>query len=82
MRARPFKDREDAAVSAKVDAPEKNGLEAVVTVDLAAQKVTYVANGVKLEAKLETTLRSITYVGYMMDSALIDVAPIEIERKE
>jgi hypothetical protein len=76
----PFEDREGAAVSADVDAPEAKGLEAVVTVDLAAQKVTYVANGVTLEAELASPLRAINYLGYMMDSALVDVAPIEIER--
>jgi hypothetical protein len=77
-----FQDEEEAAVSAKVDAPEAEGLEAVVTVDLAAQRVMYVANGVKLEAKLASPLRAITYLGYVMDSALIDVAPVEIERKD
>jgi hypothetical protein len=75
-----FSDEERTAVSAKVDAPDNKGLEAVVTVDLAAQKVTYIANGVKLEAKLKSPLRSITHLGYFMDSAMIDVAPIEIER--
>jgi len=78
----PFKETEKAGVSAEVDAPEAKGLEAVVTVDLAAQHVTYVANGVKLEAKLASPLHAITYLGYMMDSALIDVAPIDIEQAE
>jgi hypothetical protein len=61
--------------------PETEGLEAIVTIDLAAQTIMYVANGVRLEAKLESPLRSISHLGYVMDSALIDVAPIEIERK-
>ena len=69
------------AVSARVNAPEKKGLEAVVTVDLAAQKVTYVANGVKLEAQIRTPLKSITHVGYVMDSALVDVVPVKVERE-
>jgi hypothetical protein len=68
------------AVSAKVDAPEEKGLEAVVTVDLTAQEVTFVANGVTLKAKLKSPLRAITHVGYVMDSALIDVMPVKIER--
>ena len=51
-----------------------------MTVDLDAQKVTYVANGATLEAPLKSPLTAITHVGYVMDSALIDVAPIEIER--
>ena len=78
----PFDGGERTAVSAKVDAPDPKGLEAIVTVDLAAQTVTYTANGVKIEAKLKTPLRSITHVGYVMESALVDVAPIEIERKD
>ncbi len=78
----PFAGGEKKAVRAKVSAPEKKGLEAVVTVDLAARKVTYVANGVKLDAKLKSPLRKITHVGYLMDSAVIDVAPITIERND
>jgi len=76
----PFKGAEKSGKSAKVDAPENKGLEAVVTVDLAAQKVTYVANGVKLEAPLKSPLPAITHLGYVIDSAMIDVAPIEVER--
>ncbi len=77
----PFKEAEGRGVSAKVNAPERRGLDAVVTVDLGKQQVTYVANGVKLEATLKRPLRAITYLGYVMDSAAIDVAPIKIERK-
>jgi hypothetical protein len=65
--------------TAKVDAPDDKGLEATVTVDLAAQTVTYIANGVKLEAPLKSPLSAITYLGYVIDSAMIDVSPIEIE---
>jgi hypothetical protein len=78
----PFQEEERTAVSAEVDAPEMRGLEAIVTVDLAANKVTYVANGIKLEAKLKTPMPAITHLGYVMDSALIDVAPIEINRND
>ncbi len=67
------------AKSGKVDAPEKKGLEATVTVDLGAQNVTFIANGVTLEAPLATPLKAITHVGYVMDSALVDVTPVEIE---
>jgi len=76
----PFKGAEKSGKSAKVDAPEDQGLEAIVTVDLAAQKVTFVANGVKLEAPLKSPLPAITHLGYVIDSAMIDVAPIEVER--
>ena len=78
----PFLGPKATTVSAKVDVVESEGLEAIVTVDLAAQTVTYVANGVKLQANLETPLRAITHVGYVMDSALIDVAEVEIERRK
>jgi outer membrane protein assembly factor BamB len=77
-----FIEGEKKAVRANVDAPEKKGLEAVVTVDLAAQTVTYIANGVRLEAQLKSPLRAITHLGYMMDSAVIDVTPIQIERSD
>jgi hypothetical protein len=63
-----------------VDAPDDKGLEAVVTVDLDARKVTYIANGVKLESPLQSPLSAITHVGYVLDSALIDATPIEIQR--
>jgi hypothetical protein len=74
-----FQDKEKSGKSAKVDAPEDKGLEAVVTVDMAAQKVTFIANGVKLETPLKSPLRAVTHLGYVMDSAMIDVAPIEVE---
>jgi hypothetical protein len=75
----PIQGDEEASVSAGVDAPDATGLEAVVTVDLSAQKITYVANGVKLEAELQSPLRAITHLGYVMEGALIDVTSIEIE---
>ncbi len=67
--------------SAPLDAPEARGAEIVVKVDLKAQKVTYTANGVTLEVELARPLKSITHVGYAMESALIDVAPIDIQRQ-
>jgi hypothetical protein len=36
------------------------------------------ADKVTLEVKLEQPLESITHVGYAVDNALIDFAPIEI----
>jgi hypothetical protein len=75
----PFAGEGRRAVSVAVDAPAATGLKAVVTVDLDAQTVTYLANGVPLQAEFERPLKAITHVGYLMDSALIDVAPIEIE---
>lgn len=76
----PFKGGGQAAKSVKVEASEDQGLELVVTVDLTAQKITYLANGVKLEAPLKSPLREITYVGYVVDSAMMDATPIAIER--
>jgi hypothetical protein len=71
---------ENESKTAKVEAPEKKGMEAIVTVALDAQKVTMVANGVTIEAQIDPPLKSITYVGYVQESALIDVAPIVIEK--
>ena len=78
----PFEagDKRDS-VTAKVDAPDAKGLEAVVTVDLDAQKVKYVANGVELKAKLKSPLSEITHVGYLQTGALIDVSDVKIERQ-
>ncbi len=76
----PYKGPRKGTATAQIDAPDKKGLEAVVTVDLDARTVTYLANGVKLEAELKTPLRSITHVGYLIDSALVDVAPIKIKQ--
>jgi hypothetical protein len=72
--------KQQISVSADVDAPAAKGLEAVVTVDLATQQITYVANGVPLNAKIKTPLRTITHVGYVMEGALIDVAALNIDR--
>ncbi len=48
---------------------------------MAAQQVTYVANGVQIEARLQVSLHSVTHLGYLTDIPLIDAAPFEIERK-
>jgi hypothetical protein len=66
-------------IAAKVAVVEAEGVNAIVTVDLAEQMVIYVANGVELKAKLAAPLRSITHIGFVMDSALIDVADVQIE---
>ncbi len=62
---------------APVKIPNK-AMQMVVKVDLAAQKVTYSVNGVTLEAKLKRPLKSITYVGYSVNSAVIEFAPVEV----
>ena len=66
--------------NAPIEVANGKPVDIVVTVDLAAQQVTYTANGVTLEAQLEAPLKSITHVGYAMDSALVDFTPVEIER--
>ncbi len=68
------------AKSAPVKAPEAKGLAIVVTVDLAARKIVFLANGVTIEAPIEKPLEAITHVGYAMDNACVDFAPIQIER--
>ncbi len=64
--------------SANIDVSDNKPVEIVVTVDLKARKVTYKANEVTLEARIERPLKSVTHVGYALDSALIDFAPIKI----
>lgn len=76
----PLEDDAKPSATAKIIASDDGGLDAVVSVDLAAQTVTYVANGQMLKAALAKPLRSITHVGYAVNSALIDVAPVHIEQ--
>jgi hypothetical protein len=64
--------------SVKIDAPDDKGMEIVVEVDLKTRKIVYTTNGVKIEARIRQPIKSITHVGYVMDSALIDFAPIEV----
>ena len=66
-------------VGASLDVPDGQAMDIVVTVDLAAQQITYSAGSVKLEAALERPMKAITHLGYAMENALIDFAPIEIE---
>ena len=65
--------------AADIKPPGDKGLGIVVKVDLKAHTLTYTANGVTVEAKIEQPLKSITHVGYVMDSALIDFAPVQIQ---
>jgi outer membrane protein assembly factor BamB len=53
-----------------------------VTVDLEAGKVSYRVKGESMEVKLANVPKSITHVGYAMENALVDFAPIEIERTD
>ncbi len=64
--------------SIKIDAPDDEGLEIAVKVDLITRKIVFTTNGVTIEARLQQPLKSITHVGYVMDSALIEFAPIEV----
>ena len=62
----------------KIVAPENKAVEMEVRVDLKAQKIVFTANGVSLEAEIQRPLKSITHVGYVLDSAVADFAPVEI----
>ena len=66
--------------SAEIKVPKDKSLSLVVTVDLGKQTITYTANRVKLEAKLARPMKSITHIGYAMQSAVIDFAAIEVQR--
>ena len=50
-----------------------------VTVDLAAQQVTYTADGATLTARLERPLKAITHVGYAAERAIVDFTPIDVQ---
>ena len=62
----------------KIDIPDNKSMEIVVEVDLKTRKIVYTVDRVTIEAGIQKPLKSITHVGYVMDSALIDFAPIEI----
>ncbi len=66
------------AKNVEFNVPDDKGLEIVVRVDLKNQKIVYKADGVTVEARIQRPLKSITHVGYVIDSALIDFAPIEV----
>jgi hypothetical protein len=64
--------------SVEINVPDDKGLEIVVRVDLKSQKIVYTVDGVTIEAGIQKPLKSITHIGYAIDSALIDFAPVEI----
>ncbi|NQV34095.1 MAG: PQQ-binding-like beta-propeller repeat protein, partial [Phycisphaeraceae bacterium] len=66
---------------AKVSVQGESGLDILVTVDLKTQEIVYQAGSVMIEARLQRPLRAITHIGYAVDSAVIDFAPIEISRR-
>jgi len=52
--------------------------DVTVSVDLASQQVTYVVNGVTVHAAFERRLKAITHVGYVVDNAVVEFAPIDV----
>jgi len=62
-----------------ITVPDNRPMEVSVSVDLATQQVTFTVDGVKIEAKLTKPLKSITYVGYALDNAVVDFAPIKVQ---
>lgn len=65
--------------SASVEARAGKAMDLVVTVDLAARQVTYTIGAEKLQARLERPLKSITHVGYVAHSAVVEFAPVDIQ---
>jgi len=64
--------------TAKIIADNNQSVEIVVKVNLRTQKIIYTANGVMMEAQIQRPLKAITHVGYVINSALIDFAPVEV----
>jgi outer membrane protein assembly factor BamB len=64
--------------SARINVPDSEGVEIVVSVNLTTAKLVYTANGVTVEAQIQRPLKSITHVGYVIDNSLIDFAPVEV----
>ncbi len=63
------------AIETKPDEP----LDIIVHVDLSAQQITLTVNGLKIQTPIKQPLKSITHVGYAIDNAEIDFAPIEVD---
>ena len=64
--------------SVKIDTADDKVMEIVVKVDLKSQKIVYTVDGVTIEAEIQKPLKSITHVGYAIDGAIIDFAPVEV----
>jgi hypothetical protein len=65
--------------SAAVEVAEGQAIDLVVAVDLATGEVTCKVGGATLETRLERPLKAITHVGYAIDNALVDFAPVEVD---
>jgi outer membrane protein assembly factor BamB len=65
--------------TAKITVPEDGEIELVVRVDMQNSKVSCTAQGVTVEMPLQRPLKSITHLGYAVDSAVIDVRKIKID---
>ncbi len=64
--------------SAKIEADDDKSVEIMVKVNLRTQRILYTANNVTIEAQIQYPLKSITHVGYVINSSLIDFAPVEV----
>ena len=73
----------DKATGRGVDikAPVGKPVTLTVRVDLAARTVTLTAGAVTVSAKLPADLKRITHVGFCMDNAVADFAPLKIKRE-
>jgi len=49
-----------------------------VTVDTVSGNVTFEGGGVKVKAKLQRPMKSITHVGYCLKATVTDFSPIEV----
>ncbi|MCP4453717.1 MAG: PQQ-like beta-propeller repeat protein, partial [Planctomycetes bacterium] len=66
----------------KISVQANESLEILVTVDLKTKEIVYQAGSVTIKASLYRPLKSITHIGFAVDSAVIDFAPIEIRPLE
>ena len=66
-------------IGAPVELSDNQPIDIVVTVDLDSQQVIYTANGVEVKAQLKRPLKAITHVGYAMDNAVVDFAPLDVQ---
>jgi len=56
-------------------------IDLAVTVDLAAQEVTFTTAGATVKAKLVKPIKTITHAGFATSDSVADFAPLEMQRK-
>ena len=71
--------RDGTLKSTLIDAPDNKAVKITIAIDLKAQKIALTANGEKIETQIQPPVKAITHLGYAIESAHADFAPIQAE---